>query len=198
MHRFLILTGFLLMLAIPAMTGQDPINYSHRSIFRELRKFDCPKKVDLEEFKLPDSLAGIDQPNGKYFRIQDNACHTKAAYVFIGRVNTCRSGGCMVHYGGSQGIFFEYFDYFILFDTEGNVSRVRVFRYEATHGQEITAKRWLKRFEEYSGESELVVGRDVDAISGATTSVYSITYDVQERTRRLKKAIAVSGDQQGH
>jgi len=66
---------------------------------------------------------------------------------------------------------------------------VRVFNYQATHGQEVSAKGWLRQFDGYDGSTVLKVGKDIDAISGATISVYGITRDVQERTRLLARII---------
>ena len=63
---------------------------------------------------------------------------------------------------------------------------VNVFNYEATHGQEITSKRWLKQFVNFQGENELVAGKNIDAISGATISVNGIVKDLQEKTYILK------------
>ncbi len=45
------------------------------------------------------------------------------------------------------------------------------------------AKGWLKQFTGYDGSDTLEVGKNVDAISGATISVYGITLDVQMKTR---------------
>ena len=89
---------------------------------------------------------------------------------------------------------YEYFDFFIVFTEVGDVEAIKVFKYEATHGHEVTARGWLKQFRSYTGESDLVVGKDINGISGATTSVYSITYEIQERTKRLKKSLAYYKD----
>ena len=41
----------------------------------------------------------------------------------------------------------------------------------------------------YDGSTELPVDRDIDAISGATISVYAITHDVQQKTEILAKLV---------
>ena len=174
-------------LLIP-VSGQEAIDFFSKDLKRSLRKYDCSTKLDFEEFSIPDILAKNHQPNGKYFIIPERNCKDPIAYIFVGRVNTCRSGGCLLHHASSGMSGFEYFDYFILFDEDVRIKKVKVYRYEATHGQEITAKRWLRQFENYRGEEELIVGKDIDGISGATTSVLSITYDIQERTKRLLNA----------
>lgn len=80
----------------------------------------------------------------------------------------------------------EYFDYFILFDSECAIKLTRIYNYAATHGHEVAAKGWLKQFAGYNGTDTLEVGKNIDAISGATISVYSITEDVQLKTILLK------------
>lgn len=52
----------------------------------------------------------------------------------------------------------------------------------ATHGHEVSAKGWLKQFIGYNGNESLQVGKNVDAIIGATISVYGITRDIKEKT----------------
>jgi len=81
----------------------------------------------------------------------------------------------------------EFFDYLIVFDTNLSVQQVKVYNYQATHGQEVTTKGWLKQFQGYDGSRSLTVGKSIDAISGATVSVYEITNDIQEKTRLLKQ-----------
>ncbi|MCF8392078.1 MAG: FMN-binding protein, partial [Bacteroidales bacterium] len=81
----------------------------------------------------------------------------------------------------------EYFDYFILFDAAKTVELVRVFNYQASHGQEVTAPGWLRQFVGYGGQEGLVVGREIDAISGATISADGITMDLQKRCRDIRK-----------
>jgi Na+-translocating ferredoxin:NAD+ oxidoreductase RnfG subunit len=84
---------------------------------------------------------------------------------------------------------YEYFDYFVLFNEVGHVELVRVFNYQATHGQEITIKGWLKQFVGYTGDADLIVGNNVDHIAGATISTNAISVDVEYRTRLLKEEL---------
>ena len=102
--------------------------------------------------------------------------------VYIGRVNSCRTGGCSSPQAVHKDNEYEFFDYFILFDPNGKAVSVRVFNYEATHGQEITIKGWLKQFYGYDGTKNLRVGKEIDSISGATISVYGIVNDIRLKT----------------
>ncbi|MCK4920537.1 MAG: FMN-binding protein [Bacteroidales bacterium] len=58
--------------------------------------------------------------------------------------------------------------------------------YQATHGQEVTSPGWLKQFVGYDGIKSLVVGREIDAISGATISADAITMNLQRRIRFVR------------
>ena len=114
---------------------------------------------------------------GGYFKVFDNLNHI--GYCYIGRVNSCRSGGCSISHDSTPAGAFEYFDYLISMDLNKEVKSVKVYNYQATHGQEVCSKGWLKQFIGYKGNTELVVGKDIDAIAGATISVYAITIGVE-------------------
>jgi hypothetical protein len=73
---------------------------------------------------------------------------------------------------------FDFFDYSMIFSDELSVLEVMVTVYRSTHGIAICQRRWLNQFKGYSGE-ELELGRDIDAVSGATLSARSIVADVQ-------------------
>jgi Na+-translocating ferredoxin:NAD+ oxidoreductase RnfG subunit len=95
---------------------------------------------------------------------------------------------CIAPQEGEKAIS-EYFDYFMIFDTIPKIKSVKVFNYAATHGQEVTAKGWLKQFIGYSGDSKLTVGKNVDAISGATVSVAGIVTDIEIKTSLLQSLV---------
>jgi len=170
--------------------GQDAINYGHTSIIKTLRKVTRMKNPQMTALKLLSSVERKEETRGKYFSIVGTNNENTQYYLYIGRVNSCRAGGCSSSSGQPiENPEYEYFDYFILFDTNATVRLVKVFNYEATHGQEITARGWLKQFSGYSASKSLEVGKNIDAISGATVSVYAITLDVQDKTRLLRKIL---------
>lgn len=107
--------------------------------------------------------------------------------MYVGRVYSCRASGCSISGVASPGEASEFFDYFIVFNADKSVAEVKVHNYEATHGQEITARGWLKQFIGYQGDSELRLGKNIDAIAGATISADGIVNDVSEKTSILKK-----------
>lgn len=124
---------------------------------------------------------------GKFFELSPAVENSKLKYVYVGRVKSCRAGGCSITNSAMEGHESEYFDYFILYDPNFTVQLVRVYNYQASHGQEVTTKSWLKQFVNYDGSNELTVGKNVDAISGATISVNGITADIEHKTSVLKQ-----------
>lgn len=107
-------------------------------------------------------------------------------FVYTGRVFSCCKNGCTASQSLDASERTEFFDYFILFDKSKSVISVVVYNYEATRGQEVTAKGWLKQFAGYNGSKNLVVGKNIDSISGATISANAITTDITHKTLLLR------------
>jgi len=164
---------------------QDEIEFYPRSLQRDLNK---AQASGVKAINIPDSLPFQYEIKGKIFSVIPVGPQSNIAYVYVGRVNSCRAGGCSLNNEPVSTIF-EYFDYYILYDHEGHVTRVKVFNYMATKGQEITARGWLKQFSGYDGEANLRVGKEIDGISGATISVYAITADLEKKTQLLQRWI---------
>ena len=60
------------------------------------------------------------------------------------------------------------------------IKKVNVLVYREDYGGEIGSNRWLKQFVGKARTTELVVGKNIAAISGATISVYSMTNAVNQ------------------
>ena len=111
----------------------------------------------------------------------------KIGFAYLGRVNTCRPGGCSSPYGNSSGTrSFEFFEYYMILDSNYAVKHVEILNYNATHGYEIASKNWLKQFLGYQGNQQMDYGTDIQAISGATISANSITKDIRKVVDQLK------------
>ncbi|NJO92948.1 MAG: FMN-binding protein [Chloroflexia bacterium] len=145
------------------------------------------KSSKKEEIPIPNTFENDIKIEGKFFTIIDKNNVSQNRYVYIGRVNSCRAGGCSIPNESASNTESEYFDYYILFNDKIEVVLVKVFNYQATHGQEVTVKGWLKQFIGYKGNKNLQVGKDIDAIAGATVSVYAITADIEHKTNLLKQ-----------
>lgn len=67
------------------------------------------------------------------------------------------------------------FDYLVIFDRELKVIHSKVLIYREEYGGEIGSKRWLKQFLGKTGKDRVSHETNIDAISGATISVRSMT-----------------------
>ncbi len=174
----------VLLIPLQLLMAQPLVDYNNKSLDKSLKMFGYSGIDDLQQFMCADSLG--EAQNSRYFMIEDTSGHNPVCYVYVGRVNSCRAGGCSNELSSPiNNLESEYFDYYILFNPKKQVSMVKVFNYQATHGYEICAKGWLKQFIGYRGKEELKVGKEIDAISGATISVYAITSDVEKITKTL-------------
>jgi len=120
------------------------------------------------------------------YKILDNK--NLLGYSYLSRVNSCRSEGCSFNIIQEKKSF-EYFDYFVILDTSLNIKKVNVNNYQATHGQEICSKSWLKQFISKNSESTIKYGKNIDAISGATVSANNMVIDIKNKLRLLKKKL---------
>ncbi|PRY96367.1 FMN-binding protein [Marinilabilia salmonicolor] len=175
--------GLLVLLGLMFgwVLAQDQPEYQNRALERALAKDGIAGFTNLSEVGIPDSIQTTSM--GKFFEISPAGDQYK--YVYAGRVNSCRAGGCSTQAKSAGNS--EYFDYFILFDADKSVQVVKVFNYQATHGYEITSRGWLKQFAGHDGSESLQVNKNIDAISGATISVQAITEDVQRQTALLQR-----------
>lgn len=185
-NKFLVLVMLIGFHA--SLLGQTSVNFFPKALQTELKKA-FAMEVKLQEMTLP-TLISQQIRLGKFFAIEQLSALSTIKYVYVGRVTTCRAGGCSIdsHDSYPEGDS-EFFDYFILFDRLGTIQQVKIYNYQATHGQEVTATNWLKQFRNYTGATELVVGKNIDAISGATISVDAATADIELKTNLLLKML---------
>jgi len=189
--RSVLILLFLLLSAISAGRSGPDINFRPGPLLKDLKDLGCPGDLILKEVVLSSSDVGFENIKGKFFT---TGCgDNKSFSIYIGRVNSCRAGGCSVPVDDDSLTDYEFFDYYILFDKRNSIISVRVFNYEATHGQEITVKGWLRQFAGYDGSGFLRIGKEVDSISGATVSVYSIVNDIRQKTDLLRTLNAGTG-----
>jgi hypothetical protein len=162
----------------------EEIDYNPRLLQKELSTLTSGLDYQTLELQFPESTLRGYQVDGKFFTI---LCPDGSKFLaYVGRVNSCRAGGCSDQTVNDYEGDFEYFDYFILFDSLKRVKVVRVYNYEATYGHGIIVKGWLKQFIGYDGTKTLRVGKEIDSISGATISACGITDDIQLKTKFLK------------
>lgn len=178
-----LITILMLLVALFSQLPDSKIEYNPRSLQKSLEKITGCPEFSKQELIIPKSDS-YDDINGKFFRI---SCERGGSFiVYVGRVNSCRASGCSVDNPHGE---FEFFDYYCLYDSTMTVVQVNVFNYEASHGQEITSKGWLRQFIGHNAGKPLQAGKNIDAISGATISVNGIVDDIREKTLIIKSAV---------
>jgi hypothetical protein len=162
---------FGIVLLVASSFGVRPyLNAESAKVKKQLALFYGTDAVEL--LALPNS----DRSKALFYRVENES--VAVGYVYVGRVNSCRAGGCAVDKTVADDQTSEYFDYLAILDTAMVVQQVRIIDYKATHGMEISNKGWLKQFIGHNGQADYEVGKQVDAIAGATISVYAITNDI--------------------
>ena len=73
---------------------------------------------------------------------------------------------------------YDYFDYLLAYVPDLSVRGLTITVYRSSHGAAICQKKWLSQFEAYAGE-ELTLGKEIDAVSGATISATSLVKDIK-------------------
>lgn len=178
--------SFLLVINTCLMS-QASIDFYPKSLRAELKKANGVE-VELKELILIPEIARTIH-FGKFYSVEATSIFPLIKYVYVGRVNTCRAGGCTLNHTNEPEAESEFFDYFIFFDATNSVQQVKIYNYQASHGQEVTSSNWLKQFRNYNGKEELIIGKNIDAISGATISVDATAFDIELRTNMLRKII---------
>jgi Na+-translocating ferredoxin:NAD+ oxidoreductase RnfG subunit len=157
--------------------AQGGIDYKDRSLLRKLERSDV--STDLKPLSLPQGASEAYAEQGKFFKSHASKDVSQIKYIYVGRVSTCRAGGCSSPGMGSSAGNSEFFDYFVVFDAQKEIERVRIYNYQATHGYEVAARGWLRQFNGYDGSADLKLNRNIDGITGATISAESIKRDVE-------------------
>lgn len=67
------------------------------------------------------------------------------------------------------------FEYLVLFDNNFQIKKTAVLVYREDYGGEIASKRWLSQFMNKQDQLKFAYGDNINAISGATISVQSMT-----------------------
>ena len=146
-------------------------DYLTKKMSRQLNKV-FGKNTVYKEVPVDDSVA----INHQVFEIIDS--DSLAGYSVITRALGCKIGGC--DKPSKDSLVFEQFFFVTAFDKNENIRKVRVLEYPSDHGYQIANKGWLKQFEK--GKT-FAVGENIDAITGATISVKSITNAVNEQVK---------------
>lgn len=183
-------TIYLLLLANTVLCAQSSIDFRPKVLNKELKKITGVNDIELAELHLTKAQTN-NLHMGKFFTIDDQHVSSDVKYVYVGRANTCRMGGCSIASNNDKQSGHEFFDYYILYTAAAAIKTVKLYNYQASHGQEVTADSWLKQFRDYDGKQQLVAGKNFDAISGATVSVVATAAEIEHTTKLLLTIIGI-------
>lgn len=79
----------------------------------------------------------------------------------------------------------DMFTYLVLYDSALKITFVEILEYKENYGGEISSKRFLKQFQGSDGDRQLELERDIDGISGATISVKSILWSINDLNENM-------------
>ncbi len=77
----------------------------------------------------------------------------------------------------------------VLYDLNGNILSSEIIKYREPYGGAVKSKEWNQQFKGKNSSSDLIVGKDISGISGATISVYSITKGIKKLTLLKNKIL---------
>jgi len=140
--------------------GQDPDQLSKKEQKFANKIFEG--EPDAELLLIPDR----DSANGGLYMKGDRLFLLKRQNIHLGYLLTTKALGR-----------YEYFDYMIAYAPDLSVMGLKILNYRSSHGAAICQKAWLGQFEGYSGQ-KLTLGKDIDAIAGATISAGSMVKDM--------------------
>ncbi|MEE2858529.1 MAG: FMN-binding protein [Candidatus Neomarinimicrobiota bacterium] len=141
---------------------------SEKYIFSQFSK---EINISLNTLKLNDKIKSIVQNQTKqafyrdklyYWKISKN--DTTIAYAFLDNVK-----------GKSMPITFM-----VIMNADGSIKNSNIVKYREAYGGEISNERWLNQFNEKNHNSKYEVGKEIDAITGATISVNSISKGIRK------------------
>lgn len=172
----------LIVTSISLLFSEPIAKPESKEIQREIRKQWNIPNFQVEDMRVSEQEKPLANQNfGTLYNIIASDANATKGYFYIGRVYTCRQGSCSNSVSKS-----EFFDYIVFFNVNKTVAKVKVISYKATRGHQMTSTGWLRQFRNYDGLKTLTVGKEIDAIAGATVSVNAINNDIQRVTKLLQ------------
>lgn len=79
--------------------------------------------------------------------------------------------------------------FIVMFDKIGKILCSEIIKYREQYGGAVKNKDWLMQFNGKNADSEIKIGNDINTISGATISVYSVTKGIKKLSFLIKELI---------
>ncbi len=82
---------------------------------------------------------------------------------------------------------YDTFDYLVVYDNTRTIALVKISAYRSSHGYQITSKKWLSKFKGVKASEKIEIGKEVDAISGATLSSFGLVKSLNQVNEAVNK-----------
>jgi len=159
--------SFSLFLNFENTTG----NYQ-KKISKSLNSVWYGQNIETKTVKLPDTLLDVGfKLNSVY--IKDSL----VGYYCVKDAFGCHKGGCDKIDSTIFITEYEIFVFMVVLSPDLKIKKVDVVDYQSNYGFQIASKKWLKQFIGFEG-CEMQYEKNVDAISGATTSAKSMVKNI--------------------
>ena len=70
--------------------------------------------------------------------------------------------------------------FLVIFNEKGNLHDSSIIKYREAYGGEVGNRSWLDQFKAFNDTSNYKIGDEINAISGATISVHSVTKGIRK------------------
>lgn len=162
------LTSIILFCLCTLVHGQE-IKKATEAILRS----ELGKAISLKEEKIV--IPGIAKKKA------EGAAKQKFSNDFI-YVYTASEKGKVKGYGFLDNVYGKAMPitFLVIFDPKGNIISSSIVKYREPYGGEVADKDWNKQFKGKNSGSDYTVGKSIDAISGATISVNSVTKGIKK------------------
>ena len=142
-----------------------------KKVDKEIKSAFSLEVFEIEAIEIPESISSelpTDFNEDNFFQIKSN--DSLVGYGYVGKAPSKT----------------DKFDYLVLFDSEFIIKKSKVLIYREDYGGEIGSKRWLKQFIGKSESDNLLHGKDIMAIAGATISTMSMTNAINDLLKSIK------------
>ena len=160
-----ILVSICLLQAI-VFSSLSPVNSIQKKILKQASKVFDNKNLILKK-AFESDVDGFD--SNRFFVLADD--DLAIGYAYFGEAPSKT----------------DTFEYLVLFDTDLIIKNTKVVTYREDYGGEIGSKRWLKQFLGKSTLDRFIYNDNIASISGATISVKSMTYAMNDLMSTLDK-----------
>ena len=163
---------FLSILLTPALFGQQLTREGSKKLDKLISDLYPQQTINLKKLNLQES------------DITDTEILNEDGHWYIIKEKDISHGWLVIN--KIWGRYHE-FEYAMIVDSSLRIVNVSILSYPATHGNAVTSKKWLVKFNGHSASNTPEYGQEIDALAGATISGTSLSQSVKKSLLILGK-----------